>query len=355
MKAYINGIGAVAPQVTLDKDHFLDQIETFHENRLQIVKPIYRDYIDARILRRMSKIVRMSVVSAKVAMKDAGLNQPDAIITGTGMGCQVDTEKFLNAMLENKETLLNPTAFIQSTHNTMGAQIALMSGNNNYNVTYVHRTFSFESALLDGLMMLNEDEATDVLLGGIDEITEESWLIKTRIGYYKYNPTNNLKLLADKQTGALAGESSAFFVLSDKKIDNTYAEISGTSTFYKPDDNEQIKEKITRFLNNNGLTENSLDLVILGYNGDPDYDKIYQGLETNYFGSSSIGYYKHLCGEHDTSSAFAMWIAAKILKTGIVPEVLIKEKRELNMPKNILIYNQFRNINHSLILLKQAD
>jgi 3-oxoacyl-[acyl-carrier-protein] synthase II len=354
MTAYINGIGAVAPQDTLDINHFLDQVKPVNENRLLILKPEFRDYIDPKVLRRMSKIVRMGVVSAKVALEDAHLEQPDAIITGTGMGCQVDTEKFLNAMLENNETMLNPTAFIQSTHNTMGAQIALMLGNNNYNMTYVHRTFSFESALLDSMILLNEDEANNVLLGGIDEITDESWLIKTRIGFYKINPVNNFNLLNDKQTGALAGESAAFFILSKEKSNNTYARVADLASFYKPENENETADKIDRFLKKNGFQNECPDLVIFGYNGDPEFDEIYKNLEANLFKGCQVGYYKHLCGEHDTSSAFAMWLAARILKEQKVPKVLLKADKKPVVPKSILIYNQFRNVNHSLILLRQT-
>jgi len=355
MKAFINGIGAVAPQESIDKDHFLDQVDAVTDNRLQILTPEYRDYIDPKALRRMSKIVRMSVVSAKIAMEDALLDQPDAIITATGMGCQLDTEKFLNIMLENNETMLNPTAFIQSTHNTMGAQIALMLGNNNYNLTYVHRTFSFESALLDGMMQLNEKEATNILIGGIDEITDESWLIKTRIGFFKKNPVNNFELLRDEQAGALAGESAAFFVLSDKKSVKTYAGVEDVMTFFRPADMNEIQDKIKGFLLKNGFKDKLPDLILLGYNGDREYDRVYRTLEDSLFYKSSTGFYKHLCGEHDTSSAFAMWIASRILKEQKVPKILFKEK-ESESPsilKSVLIYNQFRNVNHSLILLKQ--
>lgn len=355
MKAYINGIGAVAPQVTLEDGNFLDDTISYNANRLQITQINYRDYIDPKLLRRMSKILRMSMVSAKVALADAAIEKADAIITGTGMGCQVDTEKFLNAMLENNESMLNPTAFIQSTHNTMGAQIALMNGNNNYNLTYVHRTFSFESALLDSLMMLNENEASNILLGGIDEITDESWLIKTRIGFFKKNALNNLSLLTDEQTGGLAGESAAFFVLSKTPSENAYAEVLATSTFFKPKSLDETDGRINQFLIQNKLNAKSLDLAILGYNGDSEFDKIYQTLESGVFNQTSIAYYKHLCGEHDTSSAFAMWIAAKILKSGYIPPIVLKEKRVNNQPQNILIYNQFRNTNHSLILLRKAE
>lgn len=354
MKIYINGTGVVAPQETLNHELFLEEIAAYETNRLQIIAPNYREYISPKSLRRMSKIVRMSVVSALVALKDAGKQKTDAIITATGMGCQTDTEKFLNSMLDNNESVLNPTAFIQSTHNTMGAQVALLQGSNGYNLTYVHRTFSFESALLDGLMMLKEKEASSVLLGGIDEITEESWLIKTRLGYYKKEAVNNLDLYTDSQPGALAGESSAFFVLSPEPNERSYAEIAGTSIFYKPKNQGDITSKILSFLSENETGPETIDLLISGYNGDLQFDPVYQSVENDIFSNASHAYYKHLCGEHDTASAFAMWIASRILKNNTIPETIKKGGEEKGDIRTILIYNHFRNINHSLILLKKA-
>ena len=351
---YINGMGAVAPQETLIADQFLTSPTEAEENYLTIIKPNYRDFINPKSLRRMSKIVRMGIVAAKTALAEADTENPDAIITATGMGCQADTEKFLNGMIDNRETLLNPTSFIQSTHNTIGAQIALMDSNHNYNFAYVHRTFSFESALLDSLLQFEEASVNSILLGGVDEITEESWLIKTRIGYFKNYPTNNLQLLADKKEGALAGESAAFFVLSNTKTAQSYAIIKGVQTFFRPLQLNSIVTKITSFLQKHEMTINDIDLVLMGYNGDRDFDMIYDQISEQLFTNNNIGYYKHLCGEHDTSSAFATWIAAKILKTGEVPDILFKQKANGDSPKRILIYNQFRNINHSLILLEKA-
>ncbi len=170
MKAYINGIGAVTPQDTLSGDHFLEHVEPQEDAFLQIIKPNYKEYINPKILRRMSKIIRMSIVSSQIAMADAGVEVPDATITATGMGPQADTEKFLGSILDNHESLLIPTAFIQSTHNTMGAQIALLAGNHNYNLTYAQKSMSFENALLDALMLIQEGDARNVLLGGIDRV-----------------------------------------------------------------------------------------------------------------------------------------------------------------------------------------
>lgn len=350
-QVFINGSGCVSPQNTLGEDNLTVEIIETETRFLEIQKPNYRDFINPKLLRRMSKIVRMGIVSAKTALDKAGIENPDAIITGTGMGCQADTEKFLNSMIENNEGLLTPTAFIQSTHNTVAGAIALGLQNHETNLTYVHRTFSFESALLDSILLINEGKAKSILLGGFDEITEESWLIKTKIDFYKKETSNNKNLLNDKQVGALAGEGSSFFVLSDEKNVTTRAEVLGTEMFYRPVGNEEIANRISKFLETNSLNTKDIDLVILGYNGDAEFDKIYSKLEEDLFKENTIAYYKHLSGEYDTSSAFAMWLAAGIIKENRVADTVIKKGKPKGEIKKILIYNQFRNVNHSLILL----
>ncbi len=350
---YINGSAAVVPQPTINQAAFLEEILAYNERFLQVVPPVYKDYIDVKLLRRMSKIVKMSIVSAIVAMQEAGVDQIDAIMTGTGMGCQIDTEKFLNAMIENGESLLTPTSFIQSTHNTMGGSIALMLGNKNHNLAYVHRTFSFESALLDAMMMIAEKEAQKILVGGIDEITEESWLIKTQIDYYKKQVCNNLQVYNDLQPGALSGEGSAFFVLSAEQSEKTYAQLQGVSTLYKPNSKAQLETFIQRFLQTNALELSDIDLVIMGNNGDPDFDLVYEDLESGLLKTNPTGKFKHLCGEYDTASSFALWIAAGIIRNQQVPVTISQHPLKGKTIKHILIYNHFRNINHSLMLVSK--
>lgn len=82
--------------------------------------------------------------------------------------------------------MLAPTAFIQSTFNTIGAQIASLSKNRCYNNTYAHRAFSFESALLDAILLLQEGEARNVLVGGIDEMTDTLYEILKRLGTWRH-------------------------------------------------------------------------------------------------------------------------------------------------------------------------
>ncbi len=351
LPVYINGTACVSPQNTSGNNHFPPEITELNEKFLQIQKPEYREYIAPKLLRRMSKIVRMGIVSSKIACADAGIEEPDAIITATGMGCQVDTEKFLTSMIENDEGLLTPTSFIQSTHNTVGGSIALGTGNHNYNLTYVHRTFSFESALLDSMILINEGLAGNVLIGGFDEITEDSWRIKTNINHYKAEAVSNTELFYDRQKGALAGEGSTFFMVSPDETDNTYAQIRGVDMFMHPGGNTTVENRIHEFLKNHELRTGDIDLVITGDNGDPDFDHIYEYLRKGVFQGNQTIKYKHLCGEYDTSSAFAMWLAATIIKENHIPKGLFTENESNIEIRNVLIYNQFRNVNHSLILL----
>src|SRR3954470_24014998 len=120
----------------------------------------------------------MGIASASLALQQAHVDVPDSIITGTGYGCLDDTGIFISKMIENKEEALNPTPFIQSTHNTIGSQVALLLQCQGYNQTYAHGAFSFESALLDAVMQANDFADKNILLGGIDEITDISHSIQ---------------------------------------------------------------------------------------------------------------------------------------------------------------------------------
>ncbi|MBU3915035.1 3-oxoacyl-ACP synthase, partial [bacterium] len=287
-------------------------------------------------------------------LKNAGVSMPDAIITGTGLGCVKDTEKFLTLILENNENFLNPTSFIHSTHNTIGSQIALGLNCNRYNQTYAHKAFSFESALLDGMMLLEEKNGEHVLVGGVDEMTDILYTISRRFGNYKRKSVNSANLIISNSKGTMPGEGAAFFVLSGSPGINDYAKISDVLTVYKPDNEDDIERHLSKFLSANNIELDTLDLILMGNNGDNRFDTIYKKLETGLLNGKSIGYYKHLCGEYHTSTSFALWLAANILKKQAVPKEICDNPPKNNVYKNILIYNHHRNENHSFILLEKC-
>lgn len=351
MAIYINGIGSISPQKTRDNSKFLDDIFEYTSSYLPIAEPPYKEYIHPKELRRMSKIIRNSIIAARISLEDSKLEMPDAILTGTGLGCAIDTEKFLIKMIENKESLLTPTNFIQSTHNTIGGSIAIGLGCHNYNMTYVHRGFSFETALHDAMMMLNADEIENALVGGFDEMTEKHDILLRSTGIYQPQGFSSFKLKNPDKSGTLSGQGSSFFVLEKEKKSSSYAQLLDMKFFYKPD---SVEETIQSFLKKNTLEADDIDLLIMGYNGIESESKIYDAVGEHIFPNTARAWFKHLCGEFYTASAFGSWMAAQILKKQQIPESIVYAGEAPKRIKNILFYNQFHETEHSLILFSQC-
>lgn len=354
MEVYIKGIGNISPQNTADSSQFLNDVVNHNTDFLSIIAPNYKEYINPIQLRRMSKLIKMGISSAKICLKDAGIENPGAIITGTGLGLVGDTEKFLNQVLEHNEEFLAPTAFIQSTHNTISGQVAIALQCFNYNNTYSHRGFSFESALLDGMLLIENKDAENVLVGGFDEITTEHHSIVKKTRWVKNEKINSLSLLESKTQGTIVGEGTCFFSLTGEKDENTYAKIKNIKTIYKPENNQEIETKLDEFLAQNDMTKDDIDLVILGLNGNTDTDDVYYHLADNYF-DTNYAYFKHLSGDYHTVGTFALWMAANTIKHQNVPEVARFRKENFTEKpiKNVLVYNHFREVDHSIFLLTQ--
>ncbi|MFH1159910.1 MAG: beta-ketoacyl synthase N-terminal-like domain-containing protein [bacterium] len=352
-KAYINGLGCVSPQSTFDNRLFLNEPVSVESNRLKALDPNYKDFVPPEMVRRMGRIIKMGVAAAKICLADAGYRMPDKIITGTGLGCIEDTEKFLGNMIRNKEEFLTPTSFIQSTHNTVSAQIALLIKCHGYNFTYVHRGFSFETAMFDSLMQISSGNAKTLLLGCADELTNNSFQIQYRLGLWKRKPVNNLQLYVDKTRGTIAGEGASFFLLETEKSPSAYATLQDCSMLFQPEHREEIYGWIWGFLKENQLETGDIDLFLCGMNGDPKGDQIYQDVISSLFQDVPIAFFKHLCGEYHTATGFATWLAAKALREQVVPAAAFPSRKP-NALRTILIYNHHRGINHSLILLNQA-
>jgi 3-oxoacyl-(acyl-carrier-protein) synthase len=348
MAVYINGMGNISPQQTWGDSTMFQQPLSYTGNKLNCVEPDYTTFIDAKQIRRMSRVIKMGVASAALAMKDADLAMPDGIITATGYGCLEDTGIFLEKMIVNNEQALNPTPFIQSTHNTIGSQIALLLQCQSYNQTYTQGAFSFEGALLDAVLQLSDDKEKSLLVGGIDEITPVSHAIQKRFGIFREHIADTLALV-DSQEGTINGEGAAFFVLSGKKTTLSMASVGGVSTFYRPG-KEDLEKNIRQFLENHSIREEEVDLVLYGKSGIPS-DEIVTELDKRIFSHSSAATFKNLCGEYPVASAFALWLGSEIIKRKQMPERIL-QRNTGRAVRNIVIFNQYFGTHYSLILLR---
>ncbi len=284
------------------------------QERALLPEPDYKLYIpDAGMRRRMSRIIRMGISSALMALESSGSNEIDAIVTGTGWGCLADTEKFLISVLDNNERLLNPASFIQSTSNTIGAQIALMLRDNHYNNTFVHGGSSFEAAIIDASMLAIEGRRR-ILVGGFDELTPTKEHLLGRMGVWRKH---------------IMGEGSTFFVLSpEDDKESSLGKIVALDIFGSSVCDSEIILRCRELLDSLGLSVCSLSAVVCGR------DSL-----CNYFESMNIEseYFKTSCGEYPTSSAYALWRGVDLLANAQRGEMVLVINSYLNEASSAML------------------
>lgn len=349
---YINSASCISVQDTLNEDFFQHLTPENSSQVIKAIEPNYKEFIPAAMIRRMSKTVKMSSVASHYALKEAGIEQPDAIIVGTGMGCSQDSEKFLKNVIDNQEEFLTPTFFIQSTHNTVAGQIALGLQCHAYNFTYVNTSSSLEFSFLDAKLQINDGEAENILVGSTDEQTERTMELYRLNNTIKKSEDIPFDYLNSTTDGVIWGEGSSFFVVGKEKTENSYAQLKDIQ-LRNTLELDETQNFIGDFLAENNLTGNDIDAVILGFSGDAKSD-VYYAKAMDLFPNSALLYYKHLSGEFNTASGFSTFMACHILKDQQIPEVMRINSVKKDGIKNVLLYNHLSGHDHSLVLLERA-
>ncbi|MCW3785554.1 beta-ketoacyl synthase chain length factor [Plebeiibacterium sediminum] len=323
MDIYIKSSDSISAQLSFESG-LPSTHETTEEAFYNCIKPEYKKYISPKLLRRMSPIIRNGVACSLSVLNKANLEQPDAIIVGTALGCLRDTTSFLTQLIEENEELPNPTYFIQSTHNTIAGQIALLLTCHSYNFTFSQMHNSFETALLDAQMLMLDEKANNVLVGGVDEMSENTFNLIKDLDCYK-----NTK----------PGEGAGFFILSSEE---SPVKLEGVKIINEPA--IDFEKELQQF----GLTPEDVDVVIGGDNFADD--KAYTDAN-NLFGNISYVWYKPFMGEFGTVSAIALWMATKVIEEKEIPDCWIKNGVKPDGIANVLVINSVGN-EHSLMLLK---
>jgi 3-oxoacyl-(acyl-carrier-protein) synthase len=317
-------------------------------------EPDYSKYISPMAARRMGKLFKRAIVTAMDVIQKGGQEPLDAILTGTGLGCIEHTEKFLNAMLDNDEECLPPTPFMQSTHNTIGSQIALHLKCHGYNCTYSHRGTSFDSGLLDALTQLHLGNIHSAMVCGHEEMSHDYFNMLGKIGYWKQGETNTETLRQHNTPGSFSGSCSLNLLLTDTPSQENLCAINSFDMLYKPSE-QQLLEALQQCLKHSNLSIDDLSAIVMGLNGDHENDEVYLNFANKSCPHTPIVWYKHLFGESFCASAFGAYTAAIMLqRRSIPPHMLYAEQASNITPKHILVYNHFQNKDHTLILLSSC-
>jgi 3-oxoacyl-(acyl-carrier-protein) synthase len=340
MNLYIKGLGCISPQNTFGDVTFMENAVIPEGEYFTCVEPPYREYIDPKISRRMSRIIKMGIASAKMALADGGITEPGAIITGTGLGCVADTGQFLDDIISSNEGMCSPTAFIQSTHNTISSQIAINLTCHSYNSTYVQRAHSFESALLDASLRISDGCMENALVGGVDELTPRLADIAKKMGLSRSLHDS------DAVKGFVPGEGSVFALVSADASGKNYAKIRALRFAANVSGHDAVRALCGEALREANLSADAVDCVIDGNSSaaEGEFDSI---IKSGFPGAARVSY-KNYCGEYFTASAFGLWLGARIVSRGSLPSHFNQGGRAV---ANTLIYNRAGDSYHSFIIL----
>lgn len=302
---YIQTIQSITHQNSFLQENVWDNLRPIEADSL-IVSPDYKNYISPASLRRLSPVLRMALTAAKECQ--ANVNEEiDAISVGTALGCLVDTEKFLVTFHTATSDTLSPTAFIQSTHNTIAGQISLELKNHAYNMTHTQNSLSFEIALIDAMMCCKEGKST-VLLGAADEAIEFLKLLKPKV----------IK-------SELPLTSGTTFMIVGPNQSKSHIGIQDCSLVFN---SEERMQSVINFLDRKGLVLNDIDQVFVSGNE----------LKSEF--PSSIDYTDY-SGLYFTASSFAVHLGH---------DWLLREKK-----KYVLIINEQIKGKLGLILLRRDE
>lgn len=350
---YIQSVSCISAQHSFMTDGLPDEVVSSNNNRLQCIEPDFTKFINPVQIRRMSRALKIGFASAIQCLRQMPELIPEAIIIGTGKGCLTDTEQFLHSIREYHETALNATHFIHSTYNQLNGMISLNQKINSYNVTYVHRAFSFEHSLMDAALLFDEGELSTALIGTFDEMTTEHFSVKQHWGYWKKELIASNELFQHDSSGTISGEGAAFFMLGKNKLNDKSIAIKHVSTLFRPS-LPDVEHELMHLLAVNSLQADDIDLVLTGENGDANFESSYQAFH-QLLPTSQVLYFKHLCGEYDTATSFACWLAHKLLTHQQIPDYLYhplqKKSTTSKSIRNLLIFNNYFGVNQTMILM----
>ncbi len=346
---YIIDNSSISAQESYKNSDYLQKLINHQGVKIYAAEPDYTGIIEPGQLRRMGKALRMGIASGLSLIKKH--SKIDGIIIGTANGGLEGAMNFLNQIVDYDEGTLTPTNFIQSTPNNIAGQLAIMTNNINYNITHTNGALAFENALIDALLLLNENPKAKYIVGSVEEISKYNFNIDKAAGFYKDEEVELQNLLNIKTKGTVGGEGATMFVVTNE-VENRdeYSKIIEVETLTEPDYSDVI-ERIDEILERHNIQISEIDAVLMGFNGDYKFDEWYRKLIEERFFNNNILSFKNLVGDYQTVSAFALKMANDILLGEKYSNFIEYKKKNNSKINSILIYNHFWSKQHSIMVV----
>lgn len=252
-------------------------------------EPDYRQWISPIKQRRMSKPLRMAVAAMNMCF---GTVVPESIHVGSAFGQLSDSQRFLESIVvSDEEASLPPTAFIQSTHNTVSGALAMEAGAHGHNFTLVNAGHSFEDAFYDALLIGSELSPNGYqLLGAVDEMI----------------PVAAHAIRAENCANGVLGEGCVIFKTASRQEAGTLGCVRAFEKVMAPAKGKTIHQYFGDFLKARELQIQQTDLWLCGA---PDPSALQQ-----FFTTKTAIDYRQFCGLYPTQSAFGLAYILRLLR-----------------------------------------
>lgn len=327
-----------AKQITIQEplcEKWMQEPLTYSEDYVRAQDPDFRQFISAGDARRMGKLMKRALATSVSALREGGIENPDAIITGTGFGSIENTELFLDALVREGEQMLKPTLFMQSTHNTASSLIGIHTKSHGYNSTYSQKGLSFDSALYDAWLQFRLGKISNALVGAHDEMSPVFSGFMRKAGHVKQ--------------GEICSEAAVSVLLStgENSAAAPYCTLDGIRILNRPDRNS-LESAIDSLIAESGIEK--VDAIMTGMSGNQENDSWYSLLDGVLDGVPRVGY-KQIFGVTFASSAVGFYAAACSLREGSVPASLTGGQ-SIECKHGILLVNVVDGRHYSIAILE---
>ena len=294
----------------------------------------FKQWLSPAESRRMGKLLKRALVTSLSAMQRSGVANPDAVITGTGLGCIENTEILLTHLCEEGEENCKPTPFMQSTHNTISSLVSIHTHSHGYNATYAHKEASFDCALEDAWTQMQLGRINTALVGGQDEMTPKYFGLLCKTGYLG-NPSQ------------VAGEAAVSVMLSSEPAPEALCKLTFFKRCYRP--TPTTLSEIAKEIGN-------VDAVMTSISGIASPSTPMLAEASQLFPATPLLQFKNIFGESYTAYGLGIYATAHILKQQRLPEqMLIPDGGRPNALRRILVLNQIGGKDYTFAVLESLN
>lgn len=304
-----------------------------------------KDFVSARLLRRMDRLSQIVAASARMAIEDAGVDLASAdrgrmgIVMGTAFGATDVAARFAGTLFTEGPRRVNPILVPNTVMNAPAGHTAIELGLRGINTTLNHREASAETAIAFAAMQIREGRADMILTGGGDILSPFFFTVLERFRALSSqdNGKEEARPFECRRNGPVAGEGVGVLCLEPLESARdrgatVYCEVAGwgmsgapAPTNDWPESPDGMLRAMQTAMVMGGVEPESIDAVSAAASGGVRSDRLEaRALERCFTGAHPpvVTSIKGALGENFASGGIRSAAMALGIRSGRVPPTL---------------------------------